>query len=289
MSSQTALQRETTRYNNRGQPVTSIGQRNAAAIGTNHGNGGVTPPGHYRRRRNNLTVSPDGKEHRNGKMARERLLRLNRKLRAAGVITRTEFDAVESLADISDGWLSRRVPAHATIGRGFGVSASTVCRALNSYREKVVVRNGDGLVIFRVLEWEHVMIFDPELRRRRGTSNTYEFRVDGTFSEHFKALEREWGLGGGQSKRERSQRTPTRAEAEAARIAERSPTERTMSTWQRAMDGAAERFAQNEEYRTFTEAQNAMNDALRDEPADYRAYAQQRLGIAWVLHERQLE
>lgn len=146
------------RLNNQGLPCTSKGRRNAAAIGTNRGNGGVMPPGHYTRRRDVVR-----RENRHGRRFREQWRRVIDHLLAVGDIHRTVHAVASALSTHSSDTGKNAWPSHATLADQVGVSASTVCRALAELR-------AIGLV-----EWDHQ--FRQVDGKPRATSNLYEFRI----------------------------------------------------------------------------------------------------------------
>lgn len=144
--------------NNKGRPCTSVGQRNAASIGSGLGNGGVTPPGTYERRRDSVTH-----EIRHHRRFREQWRRVLDHLLSTGDIHRTVHAVGSALSMFSNDTAKNVWPAQATIGDRVGVSESTVCRALAVLRE------------MGMLEYDHQ--FKQVDGKPRATSNLYEFRI----------------------------------------------------------------------------------------------------------------
>src|SRR4051812_42603024 len=128
------------RTNARGNPWRSIGRRNLAAAGTGLGNGGVTPPGHYLRRRDCL--GPDRHDNR----WRMDWLKLLSYLLSEGRISAVDAGVGVALSTFSNDTGEHIWPPQAAIGQRCGRSASVVQRSL-----AVLRRHG-------LLEWEHRFI-----------------------------------------------------------------------------------------------------------------------------------
>lgn len=144
--------------NNRGRPCTSIGRRNAAAIGSGLGNGGVVPPGRYERRRDCVNHDPRGNPR-----FREQWRRCLDHLLVVADIPRTVHTVGSALITFSDSTGKLAWPSQAAIGERCNLSASTVGRALAVLR------------VLELLEWDHR--FHQVDGQPAATSNLYEFRI----------------------------------------------------------------------------------------------------------------
>ena len=148
------------RTNARGNPWASRGRRNLTAAGSGLGNGGVTPPGHYTRRRDCL--GPERHDNR----WRMDWLKLLGHLLSEGRITPIDAGVGVALSTFSNDTGEHVWPSQATIGQRCGRSASVVQRSL-------AVLRGHG-----VLEWEHRFNGPTnDTPRPTATSNLYEFRL----------------------------------------------------------------------------------------------------------------
>src|SRR3954447_9231129 len=147
--------------NARGQPWTSRGRRNLAWVGSGFGNGGVTPPGRYERRRGCI-----GSDEHHDTFWMSDWRRLLAHLRHAGAISPNAYEVGSHLADFSNERGEHTWPSQATIGKRLERSASTVGRALAELRAAGVV------------EWDHRFEGPTnEIPRPHPTSNMYEFRI----------------------------------------------------------------------------------------------------------------
>jgi hypothetical protein len=159
----------------RGQPTTSRGLRNASCIGTSLGNGGVTAPGTYERRRNII----DPEERHDAWWRRDWLLQLAEMYKAR-LISERAMTAGQLIATYSSDTGQPVFATQATIGGGGrqpipgvfndGKSASTINRGLAELRHA------------GALEWEHRFLApDKGNPKVRATSNLYVFRFATTF------------------------------------------------------------------------------------------------------------
>ena len=104
------------RLNNRGRLCTSAGRRNATAIGTGLGNGGVKPPGTYERRRAAVTL-----EVRHHRRFREQWRRILDHQLSTGDIHRTVHSVGSALSTFSNDVAKNAWPSQAKIGKRAGV------------------------------------------------------------------------------------------------------------------------------------------------------------------------
>lgn len=162
--------------NNKGQPCTSAGRRNSTAIGSGLGNGGVTPPGTYERRRDSVTH-----EIRHHRRFREQWRRVLDEQLSTSDVHRTVHAVGSALAMFSNDTAKNVWPSQATIGERVGVSASTVCRAVAVLRK------------VGMLEWDHQ--FRQVEGAPKATSNLYEFRIPELLGESVGVKQRERRLG----------------------------------------------------------------------------------------------
>ncbi len=152
------------RLNNRGRPCTSAGRRNATAVGSGLGNGGVVPPGRYERRRDSVTH-----DIRHGRRFREQWRRVLDHQLATGDVHRTAHAVASALSTFSNDVGKNAWPSQAKIGEVCGVSASTVNRSVKVLRQ------------IGLLEWDHQ--FRQVDGKPHATSNLYEFRIPDALGE----------------------------------------------------------------------------------------------------------
>ncbi|CAN5810344.1 hypothetical protein BH24ACT5_BH24ACT5_01540 [soil metagenome] len=144
--------------NNRGAPWSSVGGRNLGWAGTGLGNGGVTPPGSYPRRRDCLKAGT------HDRMWREHWLRLVNQALIAGELNPTQHAVAAVLAEHSNQHGAHVYPGHHRLGDMVQRSRSTVRRALKRLRE------------LELIDWEHRFRKpDTVADHPRGTSNLYAF------------------------------------------------------------------------------------------------------------------
>lgn len=110
--------------NNRGQPWSGAGLRSLGCVGTDLGNGGTPPPGHYERRRDCLGPFSHDKRWR---AHWERCLL---DALADGQITRTYYAIGSALTDYSAADGHHVFPSHRRLADDVHCSRSTVRRAL---------------------------------------------------------------------------------------------------------------------------------------------------------------
>ena len=153
----------------------SRGRRNTGCVGTNRGNGGVKPPGTYKRRRDIL--DPD--ERHDKWYRRDWQLQLAEALKVKKISARA-FKAGNLLSTFSSDTGVLAFAAQATIGGNQdGQKATTINRGLAELREQ------------GMLEWEHRFLPpEPGHPYGKATSCLYAFRFNVEFCSKFETFAR---------------------------------------------------------------------------------------------------
>lgn len=231
----------TVSLNNRGNPCTSIGRRNATAVGTGLGNGGVTPPGHYDRRRDCVNHDPRGNPY-----FREQWRRCLDHLLVVADIPRTVHTVGSALITFSDKAGELVWPSQAAIGERCNLSASTVGRALAVLR------------VLELLEWDHR--FHQVAGKPKATSNLYEFKIP-------EALATTLRIG----KRRRRQMSAHQIPMH----------EVLMPAWQRTVESMVGAVILMHTDDQYTEAETALLDDLAGQPVEQLTFAAALLNEKW--------